>query len=93
MLPIALLTGLVMALIDNQPGWDDTGVSAFAVISAAGVLSLVEPARPWLWAAAIGGWFPLIAISLHGNYGATLALLFALGAAYAGSFLRRATAS
>lgn len=93
MLPIALLLGLVMAIIDNQPDWDDTGVSAFAIVCVTGLMSLFEPTRPWLWAAAIGGWFPLIAISLHGNYGAVLALLIAFGAAYAGSASRRVLAS
>lgn len=89
LLPIALILGLVMALIDNQPGWDDTGVTALAIVCVTGVLSLFEPTRPWLWAIAIGGWFPLIAISLHGNFGAVLALFFAFGAAYGASFVRR----
>lgn len=93
LLPIALLLGLVMAIIDNQPTWDDTGVSVFAIVCAAGVLSILEPVRPWLWAAAIGGWFPLIAVAIHGTYGAFLALLIAFGAAYTGSLMRRAMAS
>jgi hypothetical protein len=93
MLPIALLLGLVMALIDNQPSWDDTGLSALAIVGATGLLSLIEPTRPWLWAIAIGSWFPLLAISLHGNFGALLALLFAFAASYTGSFVRRAFAS
>ena len=93
MLPICLLLGLVMALIDNQPTWDDTGVSAFAIMGATGALSLFEPTRPWLWALVIGAWFPLLAISLHGNYGALLALLFAFGASYTGSFVRRSLAA
>jgi hypothetical protein len=93
LLPIALILGLVMALIDNEPGWDDAGVSALAIVCVSGILSLFEPTRPWLWAMAIGGWFPLLAISLHGNYGALLALLFAFGASYAASFLRRVAAA
>ncbi len=93
MLPLALITGLSLAIIDNQPNWDDTGISAFAVVCATGLLSLIEPTRPWLWATAVGGWFPLLAITLHGNYGAILALFIAIGAAYAGSFARRAMGS
>lgn len=93
LLPLALALGLAMAYVDSRPTWDDTGISAFAVLSTSGLLGLLEPTRPYLWAAAIGWWFPLLAIALNGNYGAFLALGIAFLGAYGGCFVRRLAAS
>ena len=93
LLPLALLVGLGMAYVDNLPNWDDTGVSAFAVLASTALLGLFEPTRPYLWAAAIGAWFPLLSIVLHGNYGAFMALGIAFIGAYGGCFARRLSAS
>lgn len=81
-----------LAWVDSRPTWDDAGVRAFAVLLTSAFLGLLEPARPWLWAAAIGLWFPLLAVLLHGNYGAFLALALACLGAHGGSFLRRLSA-
>lgn len=93
LLPLALALGLAMAWVDSRPTWDDTGVSAFAVLTTCGLLGLFEPTRPYLWAVAIGAWFPLLALLQHGSMGASLALAFAFAGAYCGRFVRRLAAA
>ena len=91
LIAVALAAGLAMAYVDSRPTWDDTGVSALAVICASAVLGLHEPTRPWRWALAIGLWFPLLGILSSNNYGAFMALAIACAGAYGGSFVRRAS--
>ena len=93
LLPLALAIGVGIAYVDSRPGWDDTGVSAFAVLVSAGLLGLCVPARAWLWAAAIGCWIPLLGVLQHGNYAALLALAFALAGAWGGRFVRQLAAA
>jgi HAAS len=93
LLPLGLVLGLALAFVDSRPAWDDTGVSAFAVLACCGLLGLVEPARPTLWAAAVGVWFPLFALLEHRSLAASLALVFALGGAWGGRLARRLLAS
>lgn len=40
---------LAIAWVDSRPKWDDAGATA-------GVLGLIGPRRPWLWALGIGIW-------------------------------------
>lgn len=89
LLPLALVLGLLMAFVDSRPTWDDTGVSAFAVLVVTCLFGLLDPSRPWLWALAIGLWFPVLSIYVNSNYGAFLALLVACIGAFGGSFARR----
>ena len=85
----ALALGLLLALVDASPGWDDTGVSAAGVLLAAAVFGAARPARAWLWALAVGLWIPVLGIVLHGNPAALLALVPALVGAFAGAGARR----
>ena len=85
----AVAVGLALGYIDSRPGWDDTGVMAFALLVAAFVLGALAPRRPWAIALAVGIWIPLFGIIGGRNYGAALALAFALAGAYAGSLFRR----
>lgn len=93
LLPLALALGLLMAYVDSRPTWDDTGVSALAVLLTCGLLGLIEPTQPYLWATAIGWWFPALSILLHGNYGAFMALGVAFLGAYGGHVVRRLAAT
>lgn len=88
LLPFGLALGAALALVDAQPTWDDTGMSAFAVLGSCALLGLVEPTRPWRWAAAVGGWFPLLALLQHRSLAAALALAFALAGAWGGRVAR-----
>jgi hypothetical protein len=85
----ALALGLLLAVVDSSPGWDDTGVSAAAVFAGAAAFGATRPARAWLWALAVGLWIPVLGIVVHGNYAALLALVPALLGALAGAAARR----
>ncbi len=80
--------GGLITYVDSRPTWDDTGVTAAALLASAGVLGFLAPARPWLWALAVGVWIPLLAVIRTENYGAVLALAVAFVGAYAGSTVR-----
>jgi hypothetical protein len=88
---VALALGLGIALVDTSPGWDDTGISAAALLTTSGVFGSVWPQRPLLWAAAIGSWTPLLSITLdprHPNFASLLALAVTLIGAYGGALAR-----
>jgi hypothetical protein len=85
----ALTLGLALALVDASPGWDDTGVSAAAVLVVAAAFGAARPARAWLWALAVGLWIPALGIVLRGDPAALLALVPAVAGAFAGAGARR----
>jgi hypothetical protein len=89
LLPIAVCVGLLVAYIDSRPNWDDTGVTAGAVLLTCGVWGALAPERPWLWALAVGIWLPAYEIASTRNFGSLLALIFAFAGAYAGMGVRR----
>jgi hypothetical protein len=81
-----LCAGIAIAWIDSRPTWDDTGVTAFAVLALAAGGSLARlPA--WLSAGLTVG--PLLVAELAGGAGVLLAVPIALVGAYVGAFLRR----
>lgn len=86
---LSLIVGLLIALVDASPGWDDTGISALAVASSCGFLGTVHPARDWQWALAVGLWIPALGIALHQNYESWAALVVAFVGAYAGALVGR----
>ena len=88
LMPSALVLGLLIALVDASPGWDDTGVSAAAVFTSCGILGVVHPRRAWQWALAVGSWIPALGIALHQNYESGAALVVAFAGAYAGKPVR-----
>ena len=89
LLTVALGLGLWITWFDSRPNWDDTGITAAAILIVCGLLGAWSPRRPWLWALAVGLWIPLWGIARHHNWGALLALAIAFGGAYAGMALRR----
>lgn len=93
---LACLTGLLIAYVDSRPTWDDTGVTAFAMLLSAGIFGMAAPRRPWRWALAVGIWIPLYAFVRHPSTGAlamVVVLIFPLVGAYAGMALRRLAGS
>lgn len=81
---MALATGVAIAWVDTRPGWDDTGVTAGALLLAAGVVAFLG--LRWWWAALLvalpilvaefrGGGLVLLAVSMFTIAGATLGAL------------------
>ncbi len=83
---LALGAGLFIAWMDTRPGWDDTGLTAGAVLLAAGLAGLAG-VRPWLAALLVAG--PMVVAEVTGNRGVLVAAVIAAVAAYAGAGLRR----
>jgi hypothetical protein len=87
---VAVGAGLAIALVDASPGWDSTGITAGALVTAAGIIAFVGRDRPWLWALLIGLPTPAIEIVGAGSTGSLLALGFAAAGAAIGWGLARA---
>ena len=68
---------ICVVCIDSRPNWDDTGVTAGAILLTCGILALLSPSRWWVWVFAVGSWIPLFGIVQTHNYGAVLALVVA----------------
>jgi hypothetical protein len=92
LLVVAIACGIAIAYVDSRPTWDDTGVTAGAMMLVAGILGLLGPRRPWLWAFLVGIGIPAYAIARAPSLGSLamlLVLLFPLVGAYAGVAVRR----
>jgi hypothetical protein len=88
----AVVIGLAIAYIDSRPHWDDTGITVGLMVTSAGLLGLIAPQRPWLWALAIGIWIPAHALAQHPEPKTLLMLIvlaFPFAGAYAGMAMRR----
>jgi hypothetical protein len=89
LVPLALAFGYAIAYVDSSPGWDDTGVSAAAVLGVSGLFGVLYPTRPWVWGLAVGTWIPAFGIVREFNFASLLALVFSFAGAYAGAVVRR----
>ena len=89
LLVLAVLSGLAITWLDNRQGWDDTGITAGLILLTSGGFAALRPARPWLWAVAVGGWIPLLGIASSENYGSLLALALSFLGAYSGALVVR----
>jgi len=93
LLTLALAIGLAIAWVDSRPHWDDAGITAGMLLLTAGVLGLISPRRPWLWALCVGIWIPAYLMARTptiGNFfGGFLILAFPMAGAYAGMAVRR----
>jgi len=52
LLAVALVLGLLIALLDSRPGWDDTGITAGVLFCVTVLLGAAMPRRAWVWALA-----------------------------------------
>jgi len=50
----AVAAGASVAWVDSRPHWDDTGVTATAILMTSALFGASEPRKPWLWALAVG---------------------------------------
>lgn len=78
LLALAILTGLFIAFVDSRPTWDDTGITAGAMLLSSGLFTLLGYRRPWLIALAIGLWTPIYEIYLSPHFGVLEVVLFPL---------------
>jgi len=78
LLALAVLTGLFIAYVDSRPTWDDTGITAGAILLSSGLLTLLGYRRPWLIALAIGLWLPIYEIYVSHNYSLPNLIFFPL---------------
>jgi hypothetical protein len=88
-LVLGLILGLAIAWIDSQPGWDDTGLSVFLILTVSASIGYLTGQKPWLTALAVSIWIPLWAVACTHNYGGFLALVPGFTGAYAGYILKR----
>lgn len=88
LLGIATLSGLFFAYVDSRPTWDDTGITAGAILLACGLIALIGYQHPWLLALAVGIWIPLYGLIVTHNSGSILAQIIAFFGAYTGWAVR-----
>jgi len=79
------MAGLAIAWMDTGPNWDDTGVTAGALLFTA-ALGSIAGIKPWLSAALVV--LPLLVVELSAGIGILIAILFPVAGAYAGMFVR-----
>jgi hypothetical protein len=93
---LAVTLGLAIAWIDARPHWDDSGITAGCLLLSGGLLGLLGPRRPWLWALGIGIWIPLhlmLRVPTLGNMlGGSIIVGIPMVGAYAGMAVRRIVA-
>jgi fructose-specific phosphotransferase system IIC component len=85
----ACVSGIVIAWIDSQPNWDDSGISAFMVLLVSMLAAYLAKQKPWLIALAVGVWIPIYGIIFTQNFGSLLALLPGIIGAYTGWWIER----
>lgn len=81
--------GFALAWLDSRPGWDDTGITATALMLVSGSFAFVAGRRPWLWALLVGAWVPALEIPGTAGAASLLALAFAAFGAACGYFAAR----
>lgn len=86
---LALGSGLTIAFVDSRPGWDDTGITAAALVASAALAAIVAGRRPWLIALLVGLPTPLLEVPRTGQPAAFIALAVAAFGAAAGFLVAR----
>jgi hypothetical protein len=81
----ACVIGWGIGYIDSRPGWDDTGITAGALLLSGVILGAAMPRWAWLTGLALGVPVFIMNAVLHGNYGSALAIGIALVGAAIGA--------
>ncbi len=93
---VAIIAGLLIAVLDSQPGFDATGITAFGLAIVGLVAVLIDgsgrPLRVAMLAVMIGIWIPLVEIAPPGAFAPLLALIFSAVGAAAGLLVLQAMA-
>ena len=90
---LAIAAGAGIAFVDSRPGFDDTGVTAAALLAAAALAAALAARRPWLWAVLVGAWVPVLEIPATGSPAPLVALAFSGVGAAAGYLVARGLTS
>jgi uncharacterized membrane protein (UPF0136 family) len=85
-----MIFGSAIGYVDSRTTWDDAGITAAALVVTAGLVSVFRP-RVW-WSIGIVVGLPVVIfnVSLHRNWGASMALVFSVVAAAIGGLIGRA---
>lgn len=67
LLPLSLFAGYLIFRVDSRPNWDDTGITAGALLLTAGVFAFFLPRFAWLWALTVGAWLPVAYFLRNGD--------------------------
>ena len=86
---LSTLAGMIIAWIDSQPGWDDTGITAGMLFIASALAGFFYPRKAWLWAILCGIWIPVVAIQRRGDLIMFIVLIITFGGAYSGYLIRK----
>jgi len=87
---VAAVLGAVIGYVDSRPTWDDTGVTAGALVVCAFALAWIRPGAAWLVGLALGVPVLLFNAIVHGGFGSALAIAFSLAGAASAYGIRRA---
>lgn len=87
---IAVGVGAVVGFVDSRPTWDDTGVTAGALLMVALVLAWIRPGAAWMIGLSLGLPVVLFNVITHGGFGSVLAIAFSMAGAYIGYGVGRA---
>ena len=87
---IALLIGSCVAYVDSRATWDDAGVTAAALVAAAGLIGAARPRAWWLTGLSLG--VPVVAfnVAIYGKFDSAIAVAFSLLGAAVGASIGRA---
>jgi hypothetical protein len=83
--------GVGIAWMDSRPTWDDTGVTAVALVGGAAIFAAISGRRPWLIALAVGVWVPIFEIRGPAGVASLAGLVFAAIGAGIGYAIIQAT--
>ena len=88
LLVLANVCGAIIMVVDSRPNWDDTGITAGAILMASCAFAFFSPGYWWVWALAIGLWIPGLGIIRSQNYGLLIATAVAFFGAFVGMLVR-----
>jgi hypothetical protein len=86
---LSTLGGMAIAIIDSQPNWNDSGITAGLLFIVSGIAGFVNPKRFWLWALLTGIWIPVAAITRNGDVTMFIVMIFTFGGSFSGKLIRR----
>jgi hypothetical protein len=86
---VAIGVGSCIGYVDSRATWDDAGITAAALLAAAGLIGFARPRAWWLVGLATG--VPVLAfnVAIYGTFGSAIAIAFSLGGAAVGASMRR----
>jgi hypothetical protein len=82
-------SGILIAVLDSSPGWDDTGITAGLILICSAVCGFISRSKLWLWALITGIWIPVHGILTMGDFKFLLILLISFAGSYGGGLFGR----